>query len=221
MRRPENIRSSRDFRGSRRRLHTPDGIRTKHAGCRIRGRVPSRAVLGATGATTFAKNEHIMQYEPISARPPSEVHRYFPEWADRPASTGPLLESDHNSYLAGGYSEEFGYRVRPDRPPVFPLLSGDPDRSREWAVQIGALHPGYPECPRPADRSGARPMGIANVPDMMRTADADSPDRRTSITRVIRVARRGAERRFALISTPLSALWARLRIRGHIRDRGL
>ena len=60
-----------------------------------------------------------MQYEAVQAPPPNEVHRYFPEWADRPASTGPLLESDHNSYLAGGYSEEFGYRVRPIVRPFF------------------------------------------------------------------------------------------------------
>lgn len=36
----------------------------------------------------------------------NENHRYFPEWADRPEISGPPVESDHNSYLAGGYSED-------------------------------------------------------------------------------------------------------------------
>ena len=81
----------------------------------------------------------------------NEEHRYFPEWADRPAIAGPPLEADHNSYLAGGYSEEFGYRTGSDRPPIFPSLEGDPDESGLWRVQITGFHPGYPECPRPED----------------------------------------------------------------------
>jgi hypothetical protein len=93
-----------------------------------------------------------MQYERASAARTDEVHRYFPEWADRPDFAGLLLEADHNSYLAGGYSEEFGYRAPGDRAPVFPPLAGDPDGSRLWCVQIGGLHPGYPQCPRPHDR---------------------------------------------------------------------
>src|SRR6185437_1945232 len=36
-----------------------------------------------------------------------EDHRFFPEWADRPPSTESLHEADRNSYLAGGYAEEF------------------------------------------------------------------------------------------------------------------
>lgn len=87
----------------------------------------------------------------------NENHRYFPEWADRPGLAGPLVEADHNSYLAGGYSEEFGYRVSIDRPPVFSPLEGDPDGSRLWYVHITGLHPGYPECARPDDRGRLRP----------------------------------------------------------------
>lgn len=83
----------------------------------------------------------------------NENHRYFPEWADRPETSGPPVEADHNSYLAGGYSEEFGYRVSVDQPPVFSPLDGDPDGSRLWYVQVTGLHPGYPECARPDDRS--------------------------------------------------------------------
>lgn len=90
----------------------------------------------------------------------SEIHRYFPEWADRPALSGTQREADRNSYLAGGYAEEFGYRDRADRVPAISPLDGDPEQSRLWRAQIGALHPGYPECPRPCDRgSSARLYG--------------------------------------------------------------
>lgn len=88
---------------------------------------------------------------PDSAPRLNEEHRYFPEWADRPEIPGRPLEADHNSYLAGGYSEEFGYRTGTDRPPAFPSLEGDPDESGLWRVQITGFHPGYPECPRPED----------------------------------------------------------------------
>ncbi len=81
-----------------------------------------------------------------------EVHCYFPEWADRPASAGTASESEYNSYMAGGYAEEFGYRSSTGGPPGLAILAGDPEGSRLWRVQIGGLHPGYPECARPLDR---------------------------------------------------------------------
>ncbi|MGH8260268.1 MAG: hypothetical protein ACREUG_11310 [Steroidobacteraceae bacterium] len=165
-----------------------------------------------------------MQYEQDPVPRASEIHRFFPEWADRPASAGPLLEGDHNSYLAGGYSEEFGYRVRPDFPPIFPLLAGDPDGSWEWTVQIDGLHPGYPECPRPTDRSGTPPTGDGVSPDGVTRAFSPRSavtTRHAGITRVVWVARSGAERRVRLLGAPIVALWARLRIRSHVRDRGL
>ncbi len=81
-----------------------------------------------------------------------EVHCYFPEWADRPVSTEAASESDHNSYMAGGYAEEFGYRSGTDSPAALEILDGDPERCRLWSVQMGGLHPGYPECARPLDR---------------------------------------------------------------------
>src|SRR5690348_10328391 len=82
----------------------------------------------------------------------SEIHRYFPEWADRPTGPDPQHESDRNSYLAGGYADEFGYGVFPGRPPAIAPLDGDPEDSGLWREQIGALHPGYPQCPKPLDR---------------------------------------------------------------------
>lgn len=79
----------------------------------------------------------------------SEEHCYFPEWADRPPAKGSLHELVCNSYLAGGYAEEFGHRVQAVSVPAAP---GPADTDGEWHVQIGCLHPGYPECPRPVDR---------------------------------------------------------------------
>jgi hypothetical protein len=78
-----------------------------------------------------------------------EDHCYFPEWADRPPAGGSLHEVDRNSYLAGGYAEEFGHRGHP-----LPMqaLSIPVEDDSAWRVQIGGLHPGYPECPRPVDR---------------------------------------------------------------------
>jgi hypothetical protein len=81
-----------------------------------------------------------------------EFHRYFPEWADRKLRRGLPREAECNSYLAGGYAEEFGYYSQPGAPLALPQLKGDPEQSAYWRAQIGALHPGYPECPRPSDR---------------------------------------------------------------------
>lgn len=80
------------------------------------------------------------------------LHRYFPEWADRPSGPDAQHESDRNSYLAGGYADEFGYGADPGGPPAIAPLAGDPESSRLWREQIGALHPGYPQCPKPLDR---------------------------------------------------------------------
>ena len=82
----------------------------------------------------------------------SDVHRYFPEWADRPVGPDTQHESDRNSYLAGGYADEFGYGAHAGRPPAIAPLDGDPEGSRLWREQVGGLHPGYPQCPKPLDR---------------------------------------------------------------------
>lgn len=82
----------------------------------------------------------------------SEIHRYFPDWADLPSGPDPLREADRNSYLAGGYADEFGYGRHSNWPPAIPPLDGEPDGSKLCHEQIGALHPGYPQCPKPVDR---------------------------------------------------------------------
>ncbi|HEY2590360.1 MAG TPA: hypothetical protein VGI35_02110 [Steroidobacteraceae bacterium] len=145
----------------------------------------------------------------------SEDHRFFPEWADRPQSSDRLLEADHNSYLAGGYSEEFGYRVRPGLPAVFPPLEGDPDHNGQWAFQIDCLHPGYPECARPADR------GAAPFEPPSRSESTDNLSRRAGVGNVLQVNRRGADRHVARFPMAIGALWSRLRIRARVRAPGL
>lgn len=87
-----------------------------------------------------------------SRRHLAQIHRYFPEWADRPQKKGVRREADRNSYMAGGYAEEFGYRAQPGLPAPAPPLASDPEGCRQWRAQIGTLHPGYPECAKPLDR---------------------------------------------------------------------
>lgn len=95
-----------------------------------------------------------MQSEMALDQALSATHRYFPEWADRPVGPEAQHEADRNSYLACGYADEFGYGASPGLPPAIAPLEGDPEDSRLWREQIGALHPGYPECPKPLERFG-------------------------------------------------------------------
>lgn len=148
----------------------------------------------------------------------NEHHRYFPEWADRPGIPGPPVEADHNSYLAGGYSEEFGYHVSADRPPVFAPLEGDPDGSRLWYVQVTGLHPGYPECGRPDDRdrfqrrSGMEEARRVQTGRILAREFTARPRDSTRPIRVIRVGERvrNASQRNGL-ATRLTSFWARWR----------
>ena len=145
----------------------------------------------------------------------NEDHRYFPEWADLPGMPGPPAEADHNSYLSGGYSEEFGYHVSVDRPPVFAPLDGDPDDSRLWYVQITGLHPGYPECGRPDDRNTLRRRGPREAMEEARSVGDNSGAAPREATRPIRVIRVGERTRSTNshegLATRLTSLWARWR----------
>jgi len=112
--------------------------------------------------------------EPMSARGSREalrdnpqargpdMHRYFPEWADRQLRPGAYLEATRNSYLAGGYAEEFGYGVegygdeQGCRVGVC-LIVDEPERCCLWKAQIGGLHPGYPEYATPHERDSRGP----------------------------------------------------------------
>jgi len=114
-----------------------------------------------------------------------EIHRYFPEWADRPSGPDAQRESDRNSYLAGGYADEFGYGAYPGGRPAIAPLDGDPESSGLWREQVGALHPGYPQCPKPLDRYQS------DVPRELLAAPPPRADRYAGAAfRVIRVGPR-------------------------------
>jgi hypothetical protein len=148
---------------------------------------------------------------------PNELHRYFPEWADRRPRNGTPREAVRNCYLAGGYAEEFGYCLPVDSLAALPPLAGDPEHSLYWYVQIGALHPGYPQCARPAERFDrdqgpsaplcARPEAIASA---RASAHASAPKTEVEIC-VVQVGH--SDRNPNIGAHGLALLWKELRIR--------
>jgi hypothetical protein len=75
----------------------------------------------------------------------SEQHRYFPDWTLRALTSGPEIEAEGNSYLAGGYAEEFGYRARISYSADVSELDGAvPEIYREQRSRASPVHPGYP-----------------------------------------------------------------------------
>jgi hypothetical protein len=88
----------------------------------------------------------------------SEHRRYFPDWTRRRLESGPELEADRNSYLAGGYAEEFGYRPFAGYSRGVPVLDDTPpEQCPEWLCQALATHPGYPIRPHPLE---LEPQGL-------------------------------------------------------------
>jgi hypothetical protein len=88
--------------------------------------------------------------EPDSPRRAGEQRRYFPDWECRLREVCEEIEADHNSYLAGGYAEEFGYGTQSGASRGVPLLDGkSPEESAAWRCQAAAMHPGYPIRPYP------------------------------------------------------------------------
>ena len=83
-------------------------------------------------------------------------------------------EADRNSYSAGGYAEEFGYSAQSGLPPPARFLPGDPELSKQWHVQTGAVHPGYPECPTPLDHAGIL-VPEDNASNVQAVADMTAP----------------------------------------------
>lgn len=79
----------------------------------------------------------------------SEPRRYFPDWTRCLFPSGRELEADHNSYLAGGYAEEFGYTATEEWSRGVPVPDGPPDRYRMKRGQAQLTHPGYPLRPHP------------------------------------------------------------------------
>jgi hypothetical protein len=163
----------------------------------------------------------------------AEIHRYFPEWADRPVKDGLQRESDRNSYSAGGYAEEFGYAAQPGLPAPARPLNGDVECSKWWHFQIGALHPGYPECPRPLDRdsvgraaeASSSPKSIATqrAPDSLEGAKRTVELRggHSCYFQVVRVERSHSVLAHAAFLGQLVLGWNSFRLRRHRRLPGL
>ena len=140
-----------------------------------------------------------------------ENHCFFPEWADRPPSTEPLHEADRNSYLAAGYAEEFGHGVQQT---ISAAHVPPAEEDREWRVQIGGLHPGYPECPRPRDRGLRGTRRGATAPLRPSSRAVTVLHRRVAAIKVVVVGLgSGAKPRHraipAVLARFLKALWIR------------
>jgi hypothetical protein len=153
-----------------------------------------------------------------------EVHRFFPEWADRPLSCDTLPEFDRNSYMAGGYSEEFGHGAGVDGTPLDSHLTQEPERCPQWKVQAGGLHPGYPECPRPGDRDRSRsaqnisPVHAAfDVGSLERSGFGDAERGAGNGMSTIRVGK-NHRLRHGWLTARLATLW--IGIRARRRDLG-
>jgi hypothetical protein len=104
-------------------------------------------------------------YMDVCARA-ANIHRYLPEWADRTATCAIYREAEQNSYLAGGYAEEFGYRQQQGCRAVVHLI-GDPECRDLWSAHVGGLHPGYPECGAPHEREARHAYEGAAVADSL------------------------------------------------------
>ncbi len=91
-----------------------------------------------------------MRLRPDSPQRTDEQRSYFPDWTPNLPEIPEELEADHNSYLAGGYAEEFGYLARPGVSRGVPVLDGEPpEECAEWRCEAAAMHPGYPITPYP------------------------------------------------------------------------
>jgi hypothetical protein len=121
--------------------------------------------------------------------------RYFPEWAERPARTGPEVEADRNSYLANGYAEEFGHRALEQSTDSGVPGDGPPEEWEQWRGQSGATHPGYPERGTPVEQIPTVDRSRLAASDNLaaRYAQAQAPARGG----VIVVSTRVGDRKFA------------------------
>lgn len=91
-----------------------------------------------------------MRVQPDSPQRTNELRSYFPDWTANLPKAPEELEADHNSYLAGGYAEEFGYFAQPGVSRGVPVLDGEPPEQHvEWRYEAAAMHPGYPITPYP------------------------------------------------------------------------
>ena len=91
-----------------------------------------------------------MRLQPDSVQRADELRSYFPDWTPQLPRASEELEADHNSYLAGGYAEEFGYVPQFGASRGVPVIDGEPpEQSVVWRYEAAAMHPGYPIKPYP------------------------------------------------------------------------
>ncbi|MBX5461209.1 MAG: hypothetical protein IRZ28_08970 [Steroidobacteraceae bacterium] len=171
------------------------------------------------------QEREIMRVAPESPRRIDEQRSYFPDWTLRLLEFREELEADHNSYLAGGYAEEFGYWAHPGASRGVPVVDGaPPENSAEWLGQAAAMHPGYPIRPYPfaADREPSEPHeGAASKPTFILASretvfDFDSAADTAPRGTFVRVTERPyererhhfAQRATALLTRTLAALVA-------------
>jgi len=116
-----------------------------------------------------------MRLEPDSPRRTDEQRRYFPDFTPYLLEDCEELEADHNSYLAGGYAEEFGYWAQTGSSRGVPLLDDEPlEQHAKWFGQAGAMHPGYPIKPSPLALDGTQSGGrYTRWPQLAAGRDAD------------------------------------------------
>jgi hypothetical protein len=159
-----------------------------------------------------------MRVESTLRRHLGEQRRYFPDWTDHLLESGIELEADRNSYLAGGYAEEFGYRTQSDCSRGVPVLDGEsPELCREWRCLARAIHPGYPLRPGPfaadldsimAEQAVIAPTHAASEPTERSTLQADDAERHGKFMSIAH-RRHERERGTAIVSTRVIAalLW--------------
>jgi hypothetical protein len=172
----------------------------------------------------FGTQEATMRLEPDSPQRINEQRRYFPDWTRRVLEIHEELEADHNSYLACGYAEEFGYWAQPGASRGVPLLDGEsPEEYAEWLGQT-AIHPGYPLRPYPIafdrerpGRAFAAPAGRPRIESSNESVDALAREiaRRGTYVRVTERRyeheRHGAAQRSAAVLTRVVAALVALR----------
>ena|SRR5688572_9600777 len=118
-----------------------------------------------------------MHLQSNADRRTGEYRRYFPGWTHRSLRVGEELEADHNSYLAGGYAEEFGYLAQAESSRGVPLIDGEsPDDYAVRLVERAGMHPGYPLRPYPVavDREKTARRRVMSLPSSGASHDDSS-----------------------------------------------
>jgi hypothetical protein len=153
-----------------------------------------------------------MRLQPDSSQRADEQRSYFPDWTPKLPELPEELEADRNSYLAGGYAEEFGYVARLGVSRGVPVLDGKlPEECPEWRGEAAAMHPGYPITPYPLALDRAQISGdVKATAQPQRAATVESQGGFVSVTdrAYEREHHRSAQRAVATITRVLATFLA-------------